>query len=157
MSDNIAASRLASERKSWRKDHPYGASAKPRTKADGSVDLFIWDITFPGKGDYDGATIPLTIFFSKDFPAIAPIVRLPRGFIHPNVFDDGSICLSIIGNQWKPSITLKEIVLGVQELLVTPNEKDPANWDANDMYLHHSEEYKSTVDHQRHRYMTDID
>jgi len=36
----IAAARLAEERKSWRKDHPFGYIAKPWKNEDGSLNLF---------------------------------------------------------------------------------------------------------------------
>lgn len=68
---------------------------------------------------------------------------------HPNVYPSGTICLSILNEEkgWKPAITLKQvrrasvdascacrasaqIVLGIQDLLNTPNLDDPAQVDA---------------------------
>ena len=40
----IAEGRLREERRSWRKDHPIGFVARPRSKADGSTDLLNWDV-----------------------------------------------------------------------------------------------------------------
>lgn len=50
-------------------------------------------------------------------PAPAP-ARLPAGFCHPNVFDNGQICLSLINDygDWKPSVSLKQILQGIQEV-----------------------------------------
>ena len=45
----IARGRLVEERKCWRKDHPHGFVAKPRTKPDGTQDTLLWDVTIPGK------------------------------------------------------------------------------------------------------------
>ena len=39
----IAEGRLREERRSWRKDHPIGFVARPRSKADGSTDLLNWE------------------------------------------------------------------------------------------------------------------
>ncbi len=52
----------------------------------------------------------------------------PANFYHPNVYPSGKICLSILneGQDWKPSITLKQIVLGIQELLDNPNPNSSA-------------------------------
>jgi ubiquitin-conjugating enzyme E2 I len=36
------------------------------------------------------------------------------------------VCLSILSAEWRSSLTLKEILLGVQELLDTPNLNSPA-------------------------------
>ena len=47
----IAEGRLREERRSWRKDHPIGFVARPRSEADGSTDLLNWDVVIPGKKD----------------------------------------------------------------------------------------------------------
>ena len=39
----IAVGRLTEERKNWRKDHPAGFIAKPKTNADGSTNFMIWE------------------------------------------------------------------------------------------------------------------
>lgn len=62
---------------------------------------------------------------------------------HPNVFPSGTVCLSILGayadllmrcsdeeKSWKPAITIKQILLGIQDLLNDPNPGDPAQADA---------------------------
>ena len=40
--------RLKNERRSFRKDHPFGMSAKPNQK-DGNIDWYNWEATFYGK------------------------------------------------------------------------------------------------------------
>jgi ubiquitin-conjugating enzyme E2 I len=60
--------------------------------------------------------------------------------------------LSIIGNDWKPSISIKEIVLGIQSLLDNPNEKSPANQEANKLYVkkvkNNDKEYSNKIKEQ---------
>ncbi len=53
---------------------------------------------------------------------------------HPNVYESGDVCLSIIGHAYKPSISVKQILIGVQELLDTPNLSSPANEAARKLY-----------------------
>ena len=47
------------------------------------------------------------------------------------------MCLSIINDDssgtWKPAIAIKQILIGVQELLDTPNQLDPAQQYAYDL------------------------
>ena len=73
----IAEGRLREERRSWRKDHPIGFVARPRSKADGSTDLLNWDVVIPGKKDtmWEGCEFNLTMEFSSDYPATAPVVK----------------------------------------------------------------------------------
>ena len=49
--------------------------------------------------------------------------------------DWGKICLSILdeAKDWKPSITLKQILLGIQDLLDNPNASDPAQSQATQL------------------------
>jgi hypothetical protein len=38
---------------------------------------------------------------------------------HPNIYPSGTVCLSILNEEedWKPHITVKQILLGIQKLL----------------------------------------
>jgi len=38
---------------------------------------------------------------------------------HPNIYPSGTVCLSILDAEkdWRPSLTLKDILLGIQKLL----------------------------------------
>ena len=45
----IALGRLAEERKAWRKDHPFGFVAKPKTNEDGTLNLMHWECVISGK------------------------------------------------------------------------------------------------------------
>ena len=94
---NLATTRLAQERKNWRRDHPYGFVAKPETR-NGTVDLMQWKCVVPGKANtpWEGGEFPITMTFPKEYPVKPPRVMLPRGFFHPNVYPTGLICLSIL-------------------------------------------------------------
>ncbi len=48
----------------------------------------------------------------------------------------GTVCLSILDGDkgWRPSITVKQILLGIQDLLDTPNAADPANGEAYELF-----------------------
>lgn len=142
--------RLAEERKKWRKDHPFGFVAKPSTnEKDGTVDLMTWSCSVPGKEGsiWEGGLYPVTLKFPKTYPAQPPEVYFPKKFPHPNIFDDGGVCLSLLNPQksWKPSISVKEILLGLQELLVDPNNTDPASWEYSHLYRHKRKEYEKEV------------
>jgi len=123
MSTALAEKRLSEERRNWRKDHPYGFTLKPRSNADGSANLFFWEAGIPGKEgtDWEGGVYTITLEFSSDFPMKAPKCKFQPPIFHCNVFSNGGICLDIINAAWKPSITLKELLLCIQRLLDEPN------------------------------------
>ena len=94
----IARSRLAEERKVWRKERPHGFFARPETSKDGAVNLLKWECQIPGKSGtlWDTGFYPLTMEFSEDYPSKPPKCRFPAGFFHPNIYPSGTVCLSIL-------------------------------------------------------------
>jgi len=56
---------------------------------------------------------------------------------HPNVYPSGTVCLSILNEDgdWKPAITIKQILIGIQDLLNDPNPKSPAHGDAYHLFM----------------------
>ncbi|KYQ93484.1 putative E2 enzyme Ubc9 [Tieghemostelium lacteum] len=152
----IALGRLVEERKSWRKDHPFAFFARPANNADGTANLFVWNCGIPGKAGtiWEGGVYPLTIEFSEDYPSKPPKCRFPKDFFHPNVYPTGTVCLSILNEDgdWKPSITVKAILLGIQDLLDTPNPKSPAQQPAITLFLHNIEDYKKRIKQQAREY-----
>eukprot|EP00878_Enallax_costatus_P005684 GHUV01005961.1.p1 GENE.GHUV01005961.1~~GHUV01005961.1.p1 ORF type:complete len:160 (+),score=7.96 GHUV01005961.1:240-719(+) len=153
---STAKARLAEERKSLRKDKPFGFVAKPEQNADGSIDLTKWSCKIPGKADTDwaGGLYPLSIVFSEEYPTKPPMCKFPAGFFHPNVYPSGQVCLSIINEygDWKPSITIKAILLGIQELLNNPNVKSPAQGHCNQMFMLKRAEYDKMIKQQAKKY-----
>jgi len=123
---------------------------------DGSLNMFRWECGIPGKKgtNWQGATYPLSIEFSEDYPTKPPICRFPKGFFHPNIYPSGTVCLSILNESegWKPAITLKQILLGIQELLDTPNEQSPAQKEAYTIYMANKEAYYRQVRQQAQQY-----
>lgn len=66
---------------------------------------------------------------------------------HPNVYPSGTICLSILNEEegWRPAITLKQVLMGIQDLLDEPNPNSPAQSEAYNLYMHNKSEYKRRV------------
>ena len=57
------------------------------------------------------------------------------------------ICLSILNEEkgWKASISVKQILVGVQDLLDNPNNDDAANQEAYSSLKRSKEQYKKRV------------
>ena len=68
------------------------------------------------------------------------------------------MCLSIINydssGTWNPDIAIKQILIGVQELLDTPNQLDPAQQYAYDLLRKDPAGYKRRVKEERNKYST---
>ncbi|RYP30878.1 hypothetical protein DL770_003157 [Monosporascus sp. CRB-9-2] len=133
--------RLGEERKQWRKDHPFGFWARPVKNAQGVLDLKRWECGIPGKEKtiWEGGLFKMTMTF--------PDGRFEPPLFHPNVYPSGTVCLSILNEDegWKPAITVKQIALGVQDLLDNPNPESPAQAEAYNLFKKDRAEYERRV------------
>lgn len=154
----IARGRLQEERKSWRKDHPHGFVAKPITTADGTQDILNWEVVIPGKEGtiWEGARIPMSMTFTEDYPNKPPVCKFKmvgntgKPLFHPNVYPSGKICLSLLDadKAWKPSLTIKHLLIGIQTLLDDPNNADPAQEEPYRAFKNDKKEYEARVKQQ---------
>jgi ubiquitin-conjugating enzyme E2 I len=63
------------------------------------------------------------------------------------VYPSGTICLSILNEEegWRPAITLKQVLIGVQDLLDDPNPSSPAQSEAYNLFINNKAEYRRRV------------
>ena len=134
---SLARDRLTQERREWSRDHPFGFYARPSRAADGSVDLLKWECDIPAKKESPWARpgdepYRLIMTFSDDYPTAPPECKFSPPIFHPNIFPSGTVCLSLLSEQkdWRPTITVKQVLLGIQDLFDSPNLSDPAQREA---------------------------
>lgn len=116
----------------------------------GGMDLLRWEAGIPGKVGtiWEGGEFRLTLQFSEDYPTKPPkCVFSPHVLFHPNVYPSGTVCLSILNEEkdWRPSLTVKQILLAIQELLDHPNAKDPAQEEPFKLYVNDIKAYEKRV------------
>ncbi|EFJ42892.1 hypothetical protein VOLCADRAFT_85621 [Volvox carteri f. nagariensis] len=144
----------------FRKNRLFGFVAKPATREDGSVDLRLWHCRIPGPSgtSWEGGSYPLTMIFSDAYPTQPPECLFPPNFFHPNVYPDGKVCLSLLnddsdlGGQWAPSISISQILQGIQELLTSPYIKSPAQIPAYVALKSDKAKYERMVREQAKKY-----
>ena len=145
----IAQARLSEERKAWRKDHPFGFIAHPQKNTDGTMNLMLWEFGIPGKvgTPYEGGMYRGHMIFRDDYPSTPPKIQFKPVLFHPNVYPSGTVCLSILDEEkdWRPALTIKQLLVGIQDLLNDPNIKDPAQAEPYTLYCKDKVEYEKRV------------
>ncbi|KAI1341356.1 ubiquitin carrier protein [Xylariaceae sp. FL0016] len=145
----LCTSRLQQERKLWRKDHPFGFWARPVKNAQGVLDLKTWECGIPGKDKtiWEGGIMKMTMSFPDEYPTKPPKCKFTPPAFHPNVYPSGTVCLSILNEEegWAPAITVKQIALGIQDLLDNPNPESPAQAEAYNLFKRDRVEYERRV------------
>jgi len=89
-------------------------------------------------GDVSKRNVRLTLFRTGSF--VPPL-------FHPNVYPSGCVCLSILNEEegWRPGISVKQILLGIQELLDEPNPNSPAQSEAYNLFMKDRVQYSRRV------------
>jgi ubiquitin-conjugating enzyme E2 I len=69
----------------------------------------------------------------------------------------GKICLSILNEDegWRPAITIKQMLMGIQDLLDNPNDLDPAQLEAFELFQKDLDAYKIKIKEQAARNVPD--
>ncbi|KAI9143709.1 ubiquitin-conjugating enzyme/RWD-like protein [Paraphysoderma sedebokerense] len=115
-----------------------------------------WEAGIPGKTNtpWEGGLYKLTMAIPKEYPSKPPVVRFNPPIFHPNVYGDGKVCLSILNewDSWKPSTNMKQILLGVQDLLNNPNPSSPANQTAERLFRKDKTAYENKIKQQAKKF-----
>ncbi|KAH8409297.1 hypothetical protein KR009_012301, partial [Drosophila setifemur] len=112
-------------------------------------DLFQWEVGIFGPPEtlYEGGYFKALMKFPDDYPYSPPSLCFQTKVWHPNVYDSGTLCISILHppsdhpstgelpcERWNPTQSVRTILLSVISLLNEPNTASPANVDAAVMY-----------------------
>ncbi|XP_037081587.1 ubiquitin-conjugating enzyme E2 R2-like [Pollicipes pollicipes] len=120
-----------------------------RVKLANDDNLFCWEVALFGPPHtlYEGGYFKAHLNFPSDYPYSPPTVKFLSKVWHPNVYENGDLCISILHpptddpqsgelpcERWNPTQNVRTILLSVISLLNEPNTYSPANVDASVMY-----------------------
>ncbi|KAI0060803.1 ubiquitin-conjugating enzyme [Artomyces pyxidatus] len=89
--------------------------------------LFLWNCSVKAAPDspYKNGTFHFKLEIPQNFPFKAPAVTFTTKIYHPGINEEGNICVAILRDQWKPSITLSTVLAVIQEKVNNPSPEDP--------------------------------
>lgn len=149
------------EYKQLLKDPPEGISAGPKDESN----YFEWQCLIQGPEEtaYEGGIFAATLKFPQDYPLSPPVMKFTTPIFHPNVYKDGTVCISILhapgddpnmyedaSERWSPIQSVEKILISVMSMLAEPNDESGANIDASKMWRENRQMFNQIVLKQVH-------
>eukprot|EP00792_Barthelona_sp_PAP020_P007256 TRINITY_DN3131_c2_g1_i1.p1 TRINITY_DN3131_c2_g1~~TRINITY_DN3131_c2_g1_i1.p1 ORF type:complete len:165 (-),score=45.14 TRINITY_DN3131_c2_g1_i1:41-535(-) len=106
--------------------------------------LYLWRavIFAPPDCPWTGGVFKAELRFPENYPMVPPEMRFTTPVYHPNVYQDGKVCISILhppgddpygyehaSERWSPAQSVESILISVLSIFSDPNFESPANID----------------------------
>ncbi|RUS78394.1 hypothetical protein EGW08_013842 [Elysia chlorotica] len=116
--------RLQKELQAMTKDPPAGVSVNTNSLSS-SLSEWIVDIEGAPSTLYEGERFQLGFKFTSRYPFDSPQVMFlgPNIPVHPHVYSNGHICLSILTEDWSPALSVQSVCLSIVSMLSSCKEK----------------------------------
>ncbi|XP_033737305.1 probable ubiquitin-conjugating enzyme E2 W-A [Argopecten irradians] len=116
--------RLQKELLALTKDPPAGVKVDSKSIC---TNLSEWTVDLEGAPEsiYEGEKFQLMFKFGARYPFESPQVMFIGEHIpvHPHVYSNGHICLSILTDDWSPALSVQSVCLSVVSMLSSCKEK----------------------------------
>lgn len=113
----------------------------------------------PEEGFWRGGKFRFDVHVPDEYNIVPPKVTCNTRIWHPNITEDGTICLSLLrehsvdGTGWAPTRRLKDVIWGLNSLFTDLlNFDDPLNIEAAEHYLRDKKDFESKVRYYVDRY-----
>ncbi|KAF8626244.1 hypothetical protein AX15_004923 [Amanita polypyramis BW_CC] len=89
--------------------------------------LFSWKCIIKAAPDspYKNGTFHFSLTLPQNYPFKPPTVTFTTKIYHPGINEEGAICVPILRDEWKPTVTLSTVLAVIQEKVNNPSPDDP--------------------------------
>ncbi|RPA97676.1 UBC-like protein [Choiromyces venosus 120613-1] len=138
--------RLAQDHSALRTALPADYFFPPNTTTDDLTNLQI-NLCGPTQTPFETGLFQIHMRIPTTYPAEPPKASFKTKIFHPNVDErSGDVCVDTLKRDWKPTLTLKDVLVTIRCLLVYPNPTSSLNEAAGKLLL---EDYEGYARHAR--------
>jgi ubiquitin-conjugating enzyme E2 S len=98
-------------------------------------------ITGPEGTPFVGGSFRIKLVISSDYPNSPPKGYFLTKIFHPNVANNGDICVNTLKKDWTPEVTLTHVLQVIRCLLIVPFPESSLNDEAGKMFMESYDEY----------------
>ncbi|XP_060071805.1 ubiquitin-conjugating enzyme E2 D4-like [Ylistrum balloti] len=124
-----------------------------------SVDLvgeniYHWQVKIKGPEGtpYAGGVFCLDLNFPLDYPMKSPKIKFETKIYHPNVNNNGSICVDILESKWTPGKKIETVLESIVVLFSEPNTEDPLMPEIASLYIKNREKFNANAKEWTNKY-----
>jgi len=118
--------------------------------------LFNWKCTIKAASDspYKGGSFHFNLDLPENFPFKAPSVKFTTKIYHPGINEEGHICVPVLRDQWKPTVSLSSVLITIQDKLNNPSPDDPFEPDIAALLKNDKAKFLATAKEWTKKYAT---
>uniref|UniRef100_A0A1B6M388 Ubiquitin-conjugating enzyme E2-18 kDa n=1 Tax=Graphocephala atropunctata TaxID=36148 RepID=A0A1B6M388_9HEMI len=111
-------------------------------------DMFVWNgVLYPINPPYNRGAFKIKMVFPKEYPFKPPTLQFITKIYHPNIDEDGAVCLSIVNPEmWKPATKVTNIVEALVQLIDEPEPDHPLRADIAELYIKDRKKFLKNAD-----------
>ncbi|OHT04359.1 Ubiquitin-conjugating enzyme family protein [Tritrichomonas foetus] len=99
----------------------------------------------PDSGLWKGGVFDFDIKIPEEWPIEPPEVSIITRVWHPNLSENGDVCLSLLSEHYTPVISISHIIAGLQYLFCEPNPRSPLNNEAAMQMFADNDLFETTI------------
>ncbi|KAG0327841.1 hypothetical protein BGZ99_006795 [Dissophora globulifera] len=118
-------------------------------------DILHWhgQINGPANSPYKGGIFKFELTFPVEYPFKPPKVKFVTKIYHPNIDEEGAICVALLKyDQWKPATRVTHVLQSLVQLLEEPNPDDPLMTDIAEIYSTDQAKFQKTAKEYTKKY-----
>ncbi|XP_049976835.1 ubiquitin/ISG15-conjugating enzyme E2 L6 isoform X1 [Alexandromys fortis] len=110
--------------------------------------VLVWNmLLLPEQPPYNLKAFRLRIDFPRDYPLKPPTLKFITKIYHPNVREDGLVCLPLISiRNWKPHTKTYQVLEALIVLVGKPNPEEPVRLELVELLIQNPEMFKRNAE-----------